>query len=113
MVYECTWRGCSQRETSISEIESHVRSHLGRPDPRPGETRDFEEEFYYTEYEVDTPELMQSIPELNTSVETGTTMGWAFTGPLITHNFGHTYVPICCRFARPEAESGQPCTTTT
>jgi len=52
-VYCCTWRGCSHQAAYQSSIETHVRKHLGRPEPKDGDERDFEEEFYYTEIDSD------------------------------------------------------------
>ena len=40
-------------------MERHVRGHLGRREPLPGEERDMEEEFYYTEIELDVNILNQ------------------------------------------------------
>ena len=51
VIFECTWRGCFQREKCQERIERHVRQHLGLPEPGPECDRDFEEEFYYTEIE--------------------------------------------------------------
>jgi hypothetical protein len=66
VVFECTWRGCKQREDSQDNIERHVRGHLGRPEPEPTEPRDYEEEFYYTEIDQDILDVMEAIPELPT-----------------------------------------------
>ena len=34
IVYCCTWRGCSHQAAYQSAIETHVRKHLGRPEPK-------------------------------------------------------------------------------
>ena len=34
IVYCCTWRGCSHQAAYQSSIETHVRKHLGRPEPK-------------------------------------------------------------------------------
>jgi len=53
VIFECTWRGCFQRDSCQEGIERHVRQHLGLPEPGPDTIRDYEEEFYYTEIEQD------------------------------------------------------------
>jgi len=53
VIFECTWRGCFQRDSCQQGIERHVRQHLGLPEPGPDTVRDYEEEFYYTEIEQD------------------------------------------------------------
>lgn len=65
VVFECTWRGCKQREDNQDLIERHVRGHLGRPEPTPQTVPDYEEEFYYTELDMDDDilDIMEAIPE--------------------------------------------------
>ena len=63
VIFECTWRGCFQRETCQDLIERHVRQHLGLPEPGPDTVRDFEEEFYYTEIEQSDDNSNESVPE--------------------------------------------------
>ena len=58
-MYKCTWRGCGQIYVDLLKMERHVRGHLGRREPLPGEDRDMEEEFYYTEIELDVDLLNQ------------------------------------------------------
>jgi len=58
IIFQCTWRGCNQLETCQEKMEFHVRQHLGRAEPVPGSERDFEEEFYYTELELEGEETM-------------------------------------------------------
>lgn len=58
VIFQCTWRGCNQLESCQEKIECHVRQHLGRPEPVPGAERDFEEEFYYTELELEGEEAI-------------------------------------------------------
>lgn len=49
VVFQCTWRGCSMQFEACEEVEKHVRSqHL-----RDSDLTDNEEEFYYTEIEMD------------------------------------------------------------
>ena len=57
VMHKCTWRGCSHITRDLDKIETHVRGHLGRPEPGPEDDRDFEEEFYYTEVDTDQQDL--------------------------------------------------------
>lgn len=70
VVYQCTWRGCNQTEYCQTMMESHVRNHLGLPEPPPGTDYEGEEDFYYTEVEYnETSETsensMDMIPEVS------------------------------------------------
>jgi len=70
VVYQCTWRGCNQTEFCQTQIEKHVRKHLGLPEPPPGTDYEGEEDFYYTEIEYDqtsetSENSMDMIPEVN------------------------------------------------
>eukprot|EP00096_Caligus_rogercresseyi_P010013 TRINITY_DN3518_c0_g1_i2.p1 TRINITY_DN3518_c0_g1~~TRINITY_DN3518_c0_g1_i2.p1 ORF type:complete len:400 (+),score=99.81 TRINITY_DN3518_c0_g1_i2:427-1626(+) len=66
VIYQCTYPGCSERRDSINSIEAHVRRlHLNRPDPHSSDVRDHEEEFYYTEFEVEQEENNVSSPVKN------------------------------------------------
>uniref|UniRef100_A0A2I9LQ02 Zinc finger protein 395 n=1 Tax=Centruroides hentzi TaxID=88313 RepID=A0A2I9LQ02_9SCOR len=57
IVFQCTWPGCAKRYAVCEDVERHVCvTHLGRN--RVGEA-DREEEFYYTEIEV---ENCRSVP---------------------------------------------------
>lgn len=58
-MFKCTWRGCLEISADQNKMERHVRGHLGRREPLPGEERDMEEEFYYTEIELDVNILNQ------------------------------------------------------
>ena len=51
--YQCTWRGCGLIDSCQTNMEKHVRVHLGLPDPPPGTDYGGEEDFYYTEIEPD------------------------------------------------------------
>lgn len=56
IIYQCTFPGCREHRTEVEAIESHVRvEHLQRPEviDNDDEDRDHEEEFYYTEIELD------------------------------------------------------------
>ncbi|KAF4519670.1 hypothetical protein B566_EDAN016771 [Ephemera danica] len=69
-VFQCTWKGCGVRTTTCVAIERHVRKmHLGPRPPRPdgGEdsSSDHEEEFYYTEIEVEAANVAASSPTLS------------------------------------------------
>lgn len=73
VVFECTWRGCQHSDNNQESIERHVRGHLGRPEPAPGEDRDFEEEFYYTEVDMEVGELTPlEIMEADVILDTST-----------------------------------------
>ena len=70
VVYQCTWRGCNQTEYCQTMMESHVRNHLGLPEPPPGTDYEGEEDFYYTEVEYDetsetSENSMDMIPEVS------------------------------------------------
>jgi len=53
ILYQCTWPGCGEEYLLCHQVEEHVRTkHLGRSDVSEG-MQDGEEEFYYTEIEVD------------------------------------------------------------
>jgi hypothetical protein len=53
IIYQCTWPGCLHQCDHCHQIEKHVRTqHLGRTDLNE-ECSDHEEEFYYTEIEID------------------------------------------------------------
>jgi len=70
IIYQCTWRGCNQRDFCQTEMEKHVRQHLGLPDPPPGTDYEGEEDFYYTEIEYDemsenSENSMDMIPEVS------------------------------------------------
>ena len=61
--YQCTWRGCGRMESCQQLMEKHVRDHLGLPDPPPGTDYGGEEDFYYTEVELeDTPGMEMDAP---------------------------------------------------
>jgi len=70
VVYQCTWRGCNQTEFCQTQMEKHVRQHLGLPEPPPGTDYEGEEDFYYTEIEYDqtsetSENSMDMIPEVS------------------------------------------------
>merc|ERR1719510_600112 len=68
-LYQCTWRGCSQTETCQTEMERHVRRHLALPDPPPGTDYAGEEDFYYTELEVE--EMTDTSMDILTEIDSG------------------------------------------
>lgn len=52
IIYECTWPGCLSKTDTCDAIEAHIRKdHLNDRDEE--ELSDGEEEFYYTEREID------------------------------------------------------------
>ncbi|GBL93257.1 hypothetical protein AVEN_258505-1, partial [Araneus ventricosus] len=57
VVFQCTWPGCGQQYDECEQVERHVRTqHLKRAgDALDSEGSDHEEEFYYTEMEVESP----------------------------------------------------------
>jgi len=74
VMYQCTWRGCIQKEFCQTLMEKHVRQHLGLPDPAPGTDYEGEEDFYYTEIEYDetsenSDNSMDMIPEVSCSFD--------------------------------------------
>lgn len=56
LVFQCTWPGCGQQYPDCEQVERHVRTqHLKRAgDALDSEGSDHEEEFYYTEMEVES-----------------------------------------------------------
>ena len=68
-LYQCTWRGCSHTETCQTEMERHVRRHLALPDPPPGMDYAGEEDFYYTELEVE--EMTDTSMDILTEIDSG------------------------------------------
>ena len=64
ILFQCTWRGCCHLSRSQGAMETHVRGHLGRPEPEPGAERDYEEEFYYTELEPDQRSATDAIMDI-------------------------------------------------
>lgn len=55
LVFQCTFPGCQERQSTVSAIECHVRvQHLHRPEQVDSDDEDYdhEEEFYYTEIEL-------------------------------------------------------------
>ncbi|XP_054154344.1 zinc finger protein 704-like [Oppia nitens] len=61
IIYKCTWPGCLYQSEHCQQIEKHVRTqHLGRTDLKDGESSDHEEEFYYTEIEMDDNSMHSS-----------------------------------------------------
>merc|ERR1719510_1510804 len=68
-LYQCTWRGCSHTQTSQTEMERHVRRHLALPDPPPGTDYAGEEDFYYTELEVE--EMTDTSMDILTEIDSG------------------------------------------
>eukprot|EP00092_Neocalanus_flemingeri_P014066 GFUD01015175.1.p1 GENE.GFUD01015175.1~~GFUD01015175.1.p1 ORF type:complete len:580 (+),score=103.80 GFUD01015175.1:324-2063(+) len=72
IIFQCTWRGCNQREFCQTLMERHVRQHLGLPEPAEGSDYEGEEDFYYTEIEYDetsetSDNSMDMIPEVSNS----------------------------------------------
>ncbi|XP_076330256.1 zinc finger protein 704-like [Tachypleus tridentatus] len=73
-VFQCTWPGCGKQYYLCEDVEKHVRMrHLRRSKNQLSDlSDDHEEEFYYTEIEVDekptppraSPEILLSSPEL-------------------------------------------------
>ncbi|GIY82835.1 zinc finger protein 704 [Caerostris extrusa] len=57
VVFQCTWPGCGQQYDECDRVERHVRTqHLQTiGDALDLEGSDHEEEFYYTEMEVESP----------------------------------------------------------
>ncbi|KFM71616.1 Zinc finger protein 395, partial [Stegodyphus mimosarum] len=57
VVFQCTWPGCGQQYQECDQVERHVRTqHLKRAgEALDSEGSDHEEEFYYTEMEVESP----------------------------------------------------------
>ncbi|XP_035227091.1 zinc finger protein 395-like [Stegodyphus dumicola] len=57
VVFQCTWPGCGQQYQECDQVERHVRTqHLKRGgEALDSEGSDHEEEFYYTEMEVESP----------------------------------------------------------
>ncbi|KAK3602240.1 hypothetical protein CHS0354_034475 [Potamilus streckersoni] len=62
-MYKCTWKKCGKICSTNSSIEAHVRTqHLGLKENDSGS--DGEEEFYYTEIEVNVDAVAQGISDM-------------------------------------------------
>lgn len=65
-MYQCTWKGCAKIHNTCSGIEKHVRTkHLGLMDTE--DLSDHEEEFYYTEIEVNVDNVTKTFSDMFTS----------------------------------------------
>lgn len=66
-MFQCTWKGCGKVHNTVSAIEKHVRtSHLGAKDSD-SDMSDHEEEFYYTEIEVNVDNVTKTFSDMFTS----------------------------------------------
>lgn len=66
-MFQCTWKGCGKVHNTVSAIEKHVRtSHLGAKD-YDSDMSDHEEEFYYTEIEVNVDNVTKTFSDMFTS----------------------------------------------
>ncbi|KAM4604498.1 zinc finger protein 704-like isoform 2-T2 [Discoglossus pictus] len=62
-MYRCLWKNCGKVLSTSSAIQKHVRAaHLGRPSEQ--EHSDGEEDFYYTETDVNVETLTDSLSSL-------------------------------------------------
>ncbi|XP_076083149.1 zinc finger protein 704-like isoform X2 [Mytilus galloprovincialis] len=66
-MFQCTWKGCGKVHNTESAIEKHVRTnHLGGKDSD-SDMSDHEEEFYYTEIEVNVDNVTKTFSDMFTS----------------------------------------------
>lgn len=66
-MFQCTWKGCGKVHNTETAIEKHVRSnHLGAKDSD-SDMSDHEEEFYYTEIEVNVDNVTKTFSDMFTS----------------------------------------------
>ncbi|XP_039238903.1 SLC2A4 regulator [Pipra filicauda] len=79
VMFKCLWKSCGKVLSSSSGIQKHIRTvHLGRKaDP---EQSDGEEDFYYTELDVDVDVLTDGLSSL-TPVSPTSSVPPAFPGP--------------------------------
>ncbi|KAK6186991.1 hypothetical protein SNE40_006245 [Patella caerulea] len=64
--YQCTWPKCKTIYNTVNDIERHVRTaHLGRDSD--SELSDDEEEFYFTEVEVNIDNVTEKFSYMTTS----------------------------------------------
>ncbi|XP_014668619.1 PREDICTED: zinc finger protein 704-like [Priapulus caudatus] len=68
-VYQCTWQACGVVSATRSAVERHIRhAHLMRQDNSDSDlSDDHEEEFYYTEIEVNVDNITDSLQHMNMS----------------------------------------------
>ncbi|KAH3780926.1 zinc finger protein 704-like [Dreissena polymorpha] len=67
-MYQCTWPGCSKISATCENIEKHIRDlHLGSDIT---EDHDGEEDFYYTEIEVNVENVTQGFSDMCSSPST-------------------------------------------
>ncbi|XP_027553266.1 SLC2A4 regulator [Neopelma chrysocephalum] len=78
-MFKCLWKSCGKVLSSSSGMQKHIRTvHLGRKaDP---EQSDGEEDFYYTELDVDVDVLTDGLSSL-TPVSPTSSVPPAFPGP--------------------------------
>ncbi|XP_032561021.1 SLC2A4 regulator [Chiroxiphia lanceolata] len=79
VMFKCLWKSCGKVLSSSSGMQKHIRTvHLGRKaDP---EQSDGEEDFYYTELDVDVDVLTDGLSSL-TPVSPTSSVPPAFPGP--------------------------------
>ncbi|XP_050170022.1 SLC2A4 regulator [Myiozetetes cayanensis] len=79
VMFKCLWKSCGKVLSSSSGMQKHIRTvHLGRKaDP---EQSDGEEDFYYTELDVDVDALTDGLSSL-TPVSPTSSVPPAFPGP--------------------------------
>ncbi|KAM9527387.1 SLC2A4 regulator [Guaruba guarouba] len=79
VMFKCLWKSCGKVLSSSSGMQKHIRTaHLGRkPDL---EQSDGEEDFYYTELDVDVESLTDGLSSL-TPVSPTSSVPPAFPGP--------------------------------
>ncbi|NWU77803.1 S2A4R regulator, partial [Onychorhynchus coronatus] len=82
VMFKCLWKSCGKVLSSSSGMQKHIRTvHLGRKaDP---EQSDGEEDFYYTELDVDVDALTDGLSSL-TPVSPTSSVPPAFPGPEAT-----------------------------
>ncbi|KAL5013204.1 hypothetical protein ScPMuIL_007474 [Solemya velum] len=106
-LYQCTWPRCSRIQTTCSEIEKHIRAHHLGLTESDSNTFGHEEEFYYTEIEVNLDNVTKTFSEMSTSSPPKTN-DMDLPQPIIDHDYqrkDHQYqkassVPFSCGFAQ-------------
>lgn len=67
-MFQCTWPKCGKISSTCADIEKHVRNkHLGLKVDNTDSDSEHEEEFYYTEIEVNVDNVTQGLSDMSTS----------------------------------------------
>ncbi|XP_076307316.1 zinc finger protein 704-like [Tachypleus tridentatus] len=90
ILFQCTWPGCGRQYHRCEDVEKHVRMcHLRHSTSQPSDScDDHEEEFYYTEIELDDQQSPPASPEGSTEnvlLSPGLTNIYTSSAPTLSH----------------------------